>query len=251
MTPASTLRSYPRAKFVQATPIDIAEYGSFFLEGDNSRENLIKEWEKIIATLGLAVNEREEVTAIEREDGHFIVRTARGHAFRARCVVLAIGVRGNPRRLGIPGEEAGRVFYNLIEPGEFQNKKILVVGGGNAGTEIVQALTVPGLRNTVSYSFRSHVLTNVTPENAEKVAALAQVGMINIYPSSVLKEIRPGTVVLEPVKRKSAPEDDSFVLSGPVEIENHVIFAMIGAELPTGFLKSIGVRMGSKGRYIA
>ena len=252
MTPASTLRSYPRAKFVQATPIDIAEYGSFFLEGDNSRENLIKEWEKIIATLGLTVNEREEVTAIEREDGHFIVQTARGHAFKARCVVLAIGVRGNPRRLGIPGEEAGRVLYNLIEPREFENKKILVVGGGNAGTEIVQALTVPGLRNTVSYSFRSHVLTNVTPENAEKIAALAQVGMINIYPSSVLKEIRPGTVVLEPVKRKSgAPEDDSSVLPGPVEIENDVVFAMIGAELPTGFLKSIGVRMGSKGRYIA
>jgi thioredoxin reductase (NADPH) len=252
MTPASTLRSYPRAKFVQATPIDIAEYGSFFLEGDNSRENLIKEWEKIIATLGLTVNEREEVTSIEREDGRFIVETAHGHAFRARCVVLAIGVRGNPRRLGIPGEEAGRVFYNLIEPGEFQNKKILVVGGGNAGTEIAQALSAPGLRNTVSYSFRSHVLTNVTPENAEKVAALAKVGTITIYPSSTLKQIKPGAVVLEPVTRESsAPEDEIATLSEPIEIENDVIFAMIGAELPTGFLKSIGVRMGTKGRYPA
>jgi thioredoxin reductase len=252
MTPASTLRSYPRAKFVQATPIDIAEYGSFFLEGDNSRENLIKEWEKIIAALGLTVNEREEVIAIEREDGRFIVQTSRGHTFRTRCVVLAIGVRGNPRRLGIPGEQADRVFYNLIEPGEFQNKKILVVGGGNAGTEIVQALSAPGLRNTVSYSFRSHVLTNVTPENAEKVAALAKVGTITIYPSSTLKQIKPGAVVLEPVMRKAgAPKDDIAMLSEPIEIENDVIFAMIGAELPTGFLKSIGVRMGAKGRYSA
>jgi thioredoxin reductase (NADPH) len=252
MTPASTLRSYPRAKFVQATPIDIAEYGSFFLEGDDSRENLIKEWEKIIATLGLTVNEREEVTSIEREDGRFMVKTARGHAFRARCVVLAIGVRGNPRRLGIPGEEAGRVFYNLIEPGEFQNKKILVVGGGNAGTEIAQALSAPGLHNTVSYSFRSHVLTNVTPENAEKVAALAKVGTITIYPSSMLKQIKSGAVVLEPITRKSGtPEDELATLSGPIEIENDVVFAMIGAELPTGFLKSIGVRMGTKGRYPA
>jgi thioredoxin reductase len=140
----------------------------------------------------------------------------------------------------------------MIEPGEIQNKKILVVGGGNAGTEIVQALTVPGLRNTVSYSFRSHVLTNVTPENAEKVAALAHAGTITIYPSSTLKEIKPGAVVLEPLKSKSgAPEDDIAMLSEPIEIENDVIFAMIGAELPTGFLKSIGVRMGSKGRYIA
>ncbi|MGA2409947.1 MAG: hypothetical protein ABSG46_06095, partial [Candidatus Binataceae bacterium] len=30
MTPANTIRSYPRAKFVQPTPIYIAEYGSLF-----------------------------------------------------------------------------------------------------------------------------------------------------------------------------------------------------------------------------
>ncbi|MGD0291280.1 MAG: NAD(P)-binding domain-containing protein [Candidatus Binataceae bacterium] len=249
MTPASTLRAYPRAKFVQATPIDIAEYGSFFLEGDNSREELIQEWERIIATLGLTINDREEVVEVTREGELLIVKTASGNAYKARTVVLAIGVRGNARHLNLPGEEPGRVFYTLIEPGEFQNRKIMVVGGGNAGTEVAQALAAAALGNQVSYSFRAPVLTNVTRENAEKISALQQAKLLTLYPSTALKEIKPGTVVLEPVKNSGADSTASRVTpDGPIEVENDIIFAMIGAELPTAFLKKMGVKMGSKGR---
>ncbi len=248
LTPASTLRSYPRAKFVQATPIDIAEYGSFFLEGDNSREELIKEWEKIIAKLGLVINEREEVAAIVREQDYLVVTTVRGNVYRTRCVVLAIGVRGNPRRLNLPGEVSGRVFYNLIEPDEFRGRKILVVGGGNAGAEMVQALAAARLGNTVSYSFRSPVLTNVTRENADAIIALQQAKAITVYPATALSEIRPNSVVLEPVKPPARKPDGEAGVAWPVEIENDIIFAMIGAELPTAFLRAIGVKMVSKGR---
>jgi thioredoxin reductase len=249
MTPASTLRSYPRAKFVQATPINIAEYGSFFLEGDNSRELLIEEWQRIIARLNLVINDREEVSDITREQDRFVVRTSRGHAYPARCVVLAIGVRGNPRRLNLPGEAPGRVFYSLIEPEEFTGRKVLVVGGGNAGAEVAQALAAPHLNNVVSYSFRAPVLANVSPENAEKISALQKENLLAIYPATALKEIRPAAVALEPVKSRGAAQNP--VPAGPVEIANEIIFAMIGAELPTAFLKSIGVKMVRKGRWQA
>ena len=249
MTPASTLRAYPRAKFVQATPIDIAEYGSFFLEGDNSREELIQEWERIIATLGLTINDREEVVEVTREGELLIVKTASGNAYKAQAVVLAIGVRGNARHLDLPGEERGRVFYSLIEPGEFQNRKILVIGGGNAGAEVAQALAAAALGNQVSYSFRAPVLTNVTRENAEKISALQQAKLLALYPATALKEIKPDRVVLEPVRNsETAVTVSGVVEAGPIELENEVIFAMIGAELPTAFLKKIGVKMGSKGR---
>ncbi len=250
MTPASTLRAYPRAKFVQATPIDIAEYGSFFLEGDNSRERLIQEWERIIATLGLKINDREEVVEVVREGDLLTVKTARGNLYKARAVVLAIGVRGNARHLNLPGEVPGRVFYSLIEPGEFQNRGIMVVGGGNAGSEVAQALAAAELGNRVGYSFRAPVLTNVTRENAEKISALQQARLLTLYPATALKEIRPGTVVLEPVKNAGADAAASrATLEGPVEVDNDIIFAMIGAELPTAFLKQIGVKLGSKGRF--
>jgi thioredoxin reductase (NADPH) len=244
LTPASTLRSYPRAKFVQATPIDIAEYGSFFLEGDNSREELIREWERIISKLGLLINDREEVAGVVREQDYLVVKTARGNSYPSRCVVLAIGVRGNPRHLNLEGEVPERVFYNLIEPDEFTGRKILVVGGGNAGAETVQALADSRLGNAVTYSFRSPVLTNVSPENADAVTALHMAKTITLYPATALAEIRPHSIVLEPVKSAAA----QTALLRPIEIENDFIFAMIGAELPTAFLRAIGVRMVSKGR---
>jgi len=248
LTPASTLRSYPRAKFVQATPIDIAEYGSFFLEGDNSREELIREWDKIISQLGLVINDREEVVGVVREQDYLVVKTARGNSYPSRSVVLAIGVRGNPRHLNLEGEVAHRVLYSLIEPDEFTGRKILVVGGGNAGAETVQALAVARLDNSVSYSFRSSVLGNVTPENADAIVALQKANAIRIYPATVLAEIRPHSVVLQPVKSADRQGEGHPASQTPIEIENDFIFAMIGAELPTAFLRAIGIKLVSKGR---
>jgi thioredoxin reductase len=147
------------------------------------------------------------------------------------------------------GEDAGRVFYNLIEPREFMNRKILVVGGGNAGAEVAQALAAPDLGNTVSYSFRSAVLTNVTRENAERVSDLQKAKLLYLYPSTALVKISPKGVTLEPLKKAATSEEQGASVAGPVELENDAIFAMIGAELPTRFLKAIGVRMMRKGRY--
>jgi thioredoxin reductase (NADPH) len=249
MTPASTLRAYPRAKFVQATPIDIAEYGSFYLEGDNSREQLIEEWERIIATLGLKINDREEVAEVVRDGDLLTVKTAIGNSYRTRALVLAIGVRGNARHLNLPGEEPGRVFYSLIEPTEFQAQKILVVGGGNAGAEVAQALAAAELGNRVSYSFHAPVLSNVSRENAEKISMLQRANLITLYPGTTLKEIKPGKIVLEPVKNAAANTTPSRnTPEGPLEIDNDIIFAMIGAELPTAFLRKMGIKLVSKGR---
>jgi thioredoxin reductase len=251
LTPASTLRSYPRAKFVQATPIDIEEYGSFFLEGDNSREELIREWDQIISKLGLIINEREEVIGVARELDYLVVKTARGNSYPSRAVVLAIGVRGNPRRLNLAGEVPGRVFYNLIEPDEFTGRKILVVGGGNAGAEVAQALAAARLGNDVSYSFRSPVLTNVSPENADAIVASQTAKAIKVYPATSLAEIRPHSIILQTVKSAAVAPQAHPLSQTPVEIENDFIFAMIGAELPTAFLRAIGIKMVNKGRFYA
>ncbi len=248
LTAAGTIRTYPRGKFVQATPIDIEEYGSFFLEGDNTKEGLIKEWEKIIGSMQLTINEHEEVVDVSRKGEQFVLKTAAGNSFTTRYVVLAIGVRGSPRHLGLPGETTDRVFYNLVEPEEFQNKKILVVGGGNAGAEVTQALCDPKLGNTVHYSFQEPALSRVTRENVEKISALGEKKLLNILPASAIKEIKPGQVVLEPAKPAPGRSAAAAVtgVTATITLENDVIFAMIGAEPPEKLLTSIGVRMTSK-----
>ena len=251
MTAISTIKAYPRGKFVQATSIDIAEYGSFFMEGDTSKESLLSTWEKIIAQTGVKPNEREEVLTITRVGDLFEVKTSADRIYKTRFVVMAIGVRGSPRHLGLAGETPERVAYNLIEPEEYQNKKLLVVGGGNAGAEVAQALANPELHNQVSFSFRTPTLgPPVTPENAEKISALQQKGFLTIYPASQVTEIKPGKVVLAPLAG-GGPERQAgvgaVVLTQPAEIENDSIFAMLGAELPTRFMKSTGIKMIKKG----
>jgi thioredoxin reductase len=248
MTPASTLRTFPRAKFVQATPIDILEYGSFFLEGDSTREDLIAEWDKIISQAGLVIQDREEVVGIQANDGYFTVRTAKEHEFKARCVVLAIGLRGHPRRLNVPGEAAGRVHYQLIEPDDFRNQRILVVGGGNAGAEVTQGLAAPHLGNKVTYSIRDQVLSKVTHENGEKIIALQRSGTITLYPDTELKEIKEKSVVLALVKGQTKSAEGRPVTAAPIELDNDIVFGMLGAELPTRFLESLGIRMEVKHR---
>jgi hypothetical protein len=188
------------------------------------------------------------VADVARDGDLLAVTTARGNLYRARTVVLAIGVRGNPRHLNLPGEEPGRVVYSLIEPGEFRDRRILVVGGGNAGAEVAQALAAPELGNQVGYSFRSAVLNNVTRENAEKISALVQGKSLTVFPSTILTAIKPGKVVLETVKNATGEGAVAPTAAAPLEIDNDIIFAMIGAELPTAFLKKIGIKLVSKGR---
>ena len=251
-TAASTIRNYPRGKFVQSTPIDINEYGTFMMEGDNSKEGLVKKWQEMLATTQVAIEEREEVTDIKRAEDLFEISTASGKTFKARFVILAIGVRGSPRKLDLPGETPERVFYNLIEPEEYHDRHILVVGGGNAGAEVTQALANPELRNIVSYSYRDATLgPPVTPENAEKISSLQQQGLITAYPMSQLLEIKQGKAVLGPRATQSTPNltggPGTVVIAEPRELENDVIFAMLGAELPTRLMKAFGIRMIRKG----
>jgi thioredoxin reductase (NADPH) len=251
-TAASTIRNYPRGKFVQSTPIDINEYGTFMMEGDNSKEGLVKRWQEMLATIQVAIEEREEVTEIKRAEDLFEISTASGKDFKARFVILAIGVRGSPRKLNLPGEAPERIFYNLIEPEEYHDRHILVVGGGNAGAEVTQALANPELRNIVTYSYRDATLgPPVTAENAEKISALQQQGLITAYPMSQLLEIREGKVVLGPRAAQPGPKltggPGTVVIAEPTELENDVIFAMLGAELPTRLMKAFGIRMIRKG----
>ena len=251
MTAISTIKAYPRGKFVQATSIDIAEYGSFLMEGDTSKEQLLEEWEKIIARTGVKANEREEVLSIARTGDLFEVKTNADRIYKTKYVVMAIGVRGSPRHLGLAGETPERVAYNLVEPSEYQNKNLLVVGGGNAGAEVAQALSAPELHNKVSFSFRTPTLgPPVTPENAEKISALQQKGLLTVYPASQLMELKPGKVVMGPLTGGGPDRQagaGAVVLTQPTEIDNDFIFAMLGAELPTRFMKSTGMKMIKKG----
>ena len=273
---ASTIRAYPRGKLVHATPLEIDDYDQqLFLQGDDAKEQLIDHWNRIIEVTKLEVNEHEEVQSIRRAGDFLEVKTGKD-TYLGRTVALAIGVRGSPRKLGMRNETPGRVFYDLEDPSQFHEKKILVVGGGNAGHEVVIALTDPKLKNTVTFSYIAP--RGVTVENRQKISTLVRQGRLSEMALTTLVEIRANSVVLASVD----PPPEEMSLSGwmiaegdklwkafrrrfvthetgqqqtdyqhppaSLELPNDVIFAMIGAEPPTGFFQQVGIEMEIKGR---
>ena len=273
---ASTIQAYPRDKVVHATPLQIDDYDDkLFLEGDDAKEKLVEHWKKIVEVTGLKVNEHEEVTDIRKKGDTFeVVTTKASHL--CHTVLLAPGTRSSPHHLRMKGETPDRVFYDCEDASQFQGKRILVVGGGNAGHEVVIALVDPQLGNTVTFSYRS--LQGVTVENRQHITALVRQGRLTEMPSTRLDEIRPHSVLLSPLD--PPPEDLSLrqwmvregariftalyaklggrsaEAKGPeakpaishVEIPNDIIFAMIGAGPPVEFFAKVGIEMEIKGR---
>lgn len=229
-TLAETVRKYPRHKVLFAEPLTMPLYGDLWVS-DASKESLLAVWERVIARTGLRVNAGQRVQEITREDGHFVVRTADAtHA--ARAVILALGRRGTPRRLGVAGEELPNVFYDVAEMADFAGRRVLVVGGGDSAIE-----SALGLANqtgtTVTLSYRGHELARLKDRNRERVASAIHTGRVTALLRSQVREIRPDVVVLD-VEGSSriVPCDDVIV--------------RIGGEPATALLERLGVRMVTK-----
>src|SRR3989344_4516269 len=72
----------------------------------------------------------------------FEVKTEAGNTYKGRTVIVASGARR--RKLGIPGEDQyggkGVAYCSTCDAPLFKDKKVAVIGGGNAGLEAVQDL---------------------------------------------------------------------------------------------------------------
>lgn len=225
-----TVRHYPRKKLVLTRPVQVPGYGKLPIR-DIEKEELIDLWEEIAGKAGLRVNTGETVTAVDRVGAdHFRVRTATG-AYEAHRVILAIGRRGVPRKLGVPGEDgAAHVSYSLREPEAYTGDRILVVGGGDSAVEAALALAEqPG--NEVRMSYRGQSFSRIKPANHERVQdALARRAL------EILWETTPTEIVRDRVRLAHEQR-------GGVEVPANQVFVFIGGELPTAFLRASGVEI--------
>src|SRR5207253_10332441 len=95
---ASTIRQYPRQKFLMAEPVEIPLYGSLYV-ADGTKETLLTVWETIISYTGVKVRTNEVVQRVQKNGTGYFVETPKGR-YHTRFVVMAMGRRGTPRRLG-------------------------------------------------------------------------------------------------------------------------------------------------------
>jgi thioredoxin reductase/NAD-dependent dihydropyrimidine dehydrogenase PreA subunit len=222
---------YPRRKVVMTERVELPLVGKFG-KRTITKEELLAAWRRVLDKTGIAVHEGVKVTGIGGEDGRFVVETERAEgrvAVPASKVVLAIGRRGTPRRLGVPGEELPKVVYGLLEPEQYAGARMLVVGGGDSALEAAIQLAEEA-RAEVTLSYRGPELARCRDANRRKLGELVAARRVRALLPSRVTEIREGEVRLDAGGRA-------------VRLANDFVIVSIGGEVPTEFLARVGVSM--------
>lgn len=226
-----TVAKYPRQKLVMTSPVEFPMYGKFS-KLQLSKENLLAFWDMILNRSDFNVSTGEKVDDVRKgEDGIFTISTATNH-YRARAVILALGRAGEPRKLGVKGEELAKVMYRLIEADHYINKKILVVGGGDSAVEAAMGLANQA-GNQVTLSYRSERFSRIKERNAKRIEECMRSGKIDVVFNSSPVEFKPESAILE-------------ISGSQREIPNDFVWIFAGGTPPNDFLKKIGVGFGAR-----
>ena len=221
---------YPRGKLVMTAPVELPLVGKFHFK-QTSKEALLQVWTEIMQREQLRIQTNERVASIEKDGDGFIVRTSKA-AYRASTVLLAIGRRGTPRKLAVPGEELPKVVYRLIDPSQYIGQEVLVVGGGDSALEAAASIAeISGTQVTLSY--RGEAFGRAKPKNRQRVAQAADRGNLKLLLSSSVSEINQDLVTLE--------------LGGSqLTIKNEAVIVSAGGVLPNEFLETVGIEVETK-----
>lgn len=227
---ASTIRNYPRHKFLMAEPLSIPLYGNLYI-ADSSKEALLAVWETIVQNTGVRIQTNERLERVQRNGSGFHVESSK-RKYYARYVVLALGRRGSARKLSVPGEELSKVAHRLIEAETYEDKNVLVVGGGDSAIEAAIALGRAG-KNRVTLSYRGADFKRARERNQHFLEAAEKEGKLRVVRRSNLVEILPASVAID-------------VQGAREEIPNDYVFILIGGESPEEFLTKMGVEIVEK-----
>jgi dihydropyrimidine dehydrogenase (NAD+) subunit PreT len=223
-TVGGAVAHYPRHKLVMTAPVDLPYYGRFG-RPTLQKEDLVAAFGEVLTRANVKVHEQARVTAIDGEGDAFVVTTSRG-VLKARRVVLAIGRRGTPRRLGVPGEDAQKVAYRLVDPTQYTGKRVLVVGGGDSALEAAIMLAEESDAE-VAIAYRRPEFARCRPQNKQRTDALLARKRIRALMSTEVLSVEPESVTVK---------------NGTVQrLPNDFVIACLGGELPGEFLQTVGV----------
>lgn len=221
---------YPRQKIAMTAPVELALVGKVRF-GEVQKEALLEFWQGVVSQTGLRISFHERMEAIEPQGDGFLVKTNRG-SYKTRSVLLSIGRRGTPRKLGVPGEERTKVVYRLIDPAQYAGQSVLVVGGGDSALEAAIALAEQPSTEVV-LSYRSAAFSRVKAKNRQRVESLQAEGRLRVLLSSQVRSIHEKTVDIE--ERGQV-----------VHLRNDAVIVCAGGELPTPLLQKMGVQFETK-----
>ena len=222
-----TVLHYPRHKIVMTRPVKVPLYGTVRVK-EITKEALLEVWEDIVAKTGLSVRTGVTVKGVTKgADGIFDIQTSAGD-FRSQRVILAMGRRGSPRKMGVPGEDKSKVVYRLVDPEYYEGKKVMVIGGGDSAVEAAIALGDNGVDTKLCY--RGGSFDRIKPKNSKKLDAAVAAGKVELVLNANPHEVHDG---------KMSVKCGDEVL----EHDNDYIIVNVGGVLPTKFLEAAGVEI--------
>jgi len=229
-TLGGTVARFPRGKLVMTAPVKMPMVGNVKFN-ETTKEELMAYWLDVQKKTGVVINCQELMVDISKTANGFEVKTSK-QTYQTRSILLALGRRGTPRKLGVPGEDDPKVVYNLIDPAQYEGKHVLVVGGGDSALEAATSIADEP-DTTVTISYRSEAFARAKEKNRQRVQQAEQEGRLRLLMKSNVKEVTPDRVRVE--------QEGEII-----ELENDGIIVCAGGILPTPFLKKIGIEVETK-----
>jgi thioredoxin reductase/CRP-like cAMP-binding protein/Pyruvate/2-oxoacid:ferredoxin oxidoreductase delta subunit len=233
---AKTIQRYQKGKHVMAEPSMLPLRSPIPFDA-GSRESILDAWDQGVADHRVNIAYDTEVVRIEGEKGNFRLTSRDGREFVGEHIILGIGVQGNPRTLGVDGEDLPFVQYQLDDPDEYRDETIVVVGAGDAAIENAMALSE---HNKVSIINRRDEFSRAKEGNLKQITSAIESNRIQGFYNTTVKRVdaegqagKPGQIVL------NSPE-------GEVPIAVDRVIARLGAIPPRKFVESCGIRFPSE-----
>ena len=221
---------YPRQKIAMTSPVKLALVGTVKF-GEVQKEKLLTFWLGVVKKTGLQIAFRECLEGIDPQSEGFLVHASTGH-YSTRSVLLAMGRRGTPRKLEVPGEETAKVMYRLIDPAQYEGQSVLVVGGGDSALEAAIALSEQA-GTQVQLSYRSAAFSRVKQKNRMMLEQQEKAGRLQVLLNSLVRQISEREVEIEQ--------------AGQVHVfRNDAVIVCAGGLLPTPLLQKIGLKFDTK-----
>ncbi|MAP10866.1 MAG: cyclic nucleotide-binding protein [Gammaproteobacteria bacterium] len=238
-----TIFRYQKGKHVMDEPGVLPLRGGGGLEFTaGTREEILGKWDEGVAAKNTNVWFNNEVTSIEGEKGNFTLKTSAGKTLTAEYIVLGIGVQGNLRKLGVEGQEAPWVQYQLDDPEEYEDETIVVVGAGDAAIENAVALAQNG--NNVTIINRRDEFSRAKQGNLDLILKSIEDGLLDCMYGT-----NPGKVIEVDDPSSNDGKPGIFVLKTPegeAEVPCHRIIARLGGTPPRRFVENAGIEFPSE-----
>ena len=199
---------------------------------ETTKSELLDLWQTVFEKNKITVQENTKVDSIRSGEEMFKVVTLKGEEYTAHRILLAIGRRGTPRKLNIPGEMKEKVAYRLLEPEDISGKHIIVVGGGDSAVESALLLSE---QNNVILSYRNEVFNRIKPLNSMALNKAVAAGKLEVRLNTNLLSIEDEYIILGIGK-------DGETL----ELRSDLVYIFAGGELPTQFLEKAGIKITKK-----